>query len=147
MLTSKRLIVPTSLKRGVRKPKTYWLGLNQYHGWHYTVYHELKKQFAKEIADQVETLDLDVDIQYLPWYTLYIPTKRECDIENICPIISKFTLDVVVEHGKLKDDNYKILPKAFYEFGGVDKENPRCEVEFLELDEARLKMIEAIKGN
>jgi len=35
----------------------------------------------------------------------------------------------VVEAGILLDDNYEVVPKLILEYGGISKENPRCEIE------------------
>tara|TARA_R100000541_G_scaffold56081_1_gene65309 strand:- start:448 stop:696 length:249 start_codon:yes stop_codon:yes gene_type:complete len=61
-------------------------------------------------------------------YTYYAKTKRRIDISNPCSIIDKFTCDALVKAGILKDDSFKQVNKVVYKFGGLDKENPRCEL-------------------
>ena len=50
-------------------------------------------------------------------------------------IVEKFTDDVLVEHGYLPDDSYKIIPAIDYRFGKIDKENPRVELEVKSIKE------------
>lgn len=57
--------------------------------------------------------------------TLYPPTKRKADLGNKFESLA----DMLVKAGVLQDDNYFVVPKVVLIFGGVDKENPRAEVE------------------
>lgn len=63
-------------------------------------------------------------------YTVYPPNKRLFDIANVCSVIDKFLCDAITELGKWEDDNYLFVPRVIYQFGSIDKENPRCEVTF-----------------
>jgi len=67
-------------------------------------------------------------------YKLFLPDKRLRDISNVCCIIDKYVCDALVENGNVPDDNYQQLDRVLYSFGGVDVDNPRCEVEVLCLD-------------
>ena len=58
---------------------------------------------------------------------------RKFDLDNVGSVIAKFTHDVLTEAGILVDDNYSILKELIYKFGGIDKDNPRCEVTIEEL--------------
>ena len=68
-------------------------------------------------------------------YTIYYPTKRAFDIDNIGSVITKFTHDALVEFEILEDDNYNFVNEIVYKFGGVDKDNPRCDVVIIEQDD------------
>ena len=37
-------------------------------------------------------------------------------------------MDLLVDAGIIKDDNYTILPKVILQIGTHDKLNPRCEI-------------------
>ena len=77
-------------------------------------------------------------------YTIYYPTNRQFDIDNYASVLAKFTNDALVEGGILIDDSYKYVPKIIFKFGGIDKENPRCEVELKEIkDEKESKQTKA----
>jgi Holliday junction resolvase RusA-like endonuclease len=117
--------VPLYLTVGKRKPKNHWLTLNNYRNWKFYLSNDLKTLFK-------ETLNTDVLIaiegEISVTYTFYYPTKQLRDIDGSLAVISKFTLDALVEGGIIQDDNYTIVKKVSGEYGGLDKENPRCEV-------------------
>lgn len=119
--------VPIYLEVGVRKKKNYYLNLNGYRNWQFQLSNQLKKMFKIEVADTIRALT-PVTGQCCISYSIFYPTKRAFDVDNIGSVISKFTHDALVEYDILEDDNYNFLPKIKYEFGGVDKDNPRCEV-------------------
>jgi len=62
-------------------------------------------------------------------YTIFPATGRKFDLGNVCSIVQKFTDDALIELGVIKDDSYKVVSEVAYMFGGVDKENPRAELE------------------
>lgn len=57
----------------------------------------------------------------------YSKDKRKFDLSNKAESI----MDLLVDAGILLDDNYEVVPKLILEYGGQDKENPRCEVQML----------------
>ena len=48
--------------------------------------------------------------------------------EQIKEQIDKFFCDALVSEKKLEDDNYTFLTSVQYQFGSIDKENPRVTV-------------------
>ena len=50
-------------------------------------------------------------------------------MSNPCSIIDKFTCDALVKAGVLEDDSSKQIKQIIYKYGGIDKDNPRCELE------------------
>ena len=61
----------------------------------------------------------------------YLPTRRKADLTNLLESID----DVMVKCGLLTDDNYTIIQshdgsRVFY-----DKDNPRTEIEIMEIEE------------
>jgi len=105
--------------------KKYYLNLNKYRNTHYQTLNKAKVVFKEIVQNDINKLpSLDViEINYL----LFTGTKRLCDISNICSIVDKFFSDALVECGKLEDDNYLFLPKVSFEFGSIDKDDPRVE--------------------
>jgi hypothetical protein len=61
-------------------------------------------------------------------YVIFPPSKRECDISNICSVADKFFSDTLVSSGKITDDNFKVIPNISFSYGQVDPLNPRIEV-------------------
>lgn len=72
---------------------------------------------------------------YVFIYTIYPNSNRKFDLGNVCSIIQKFTDDALIELGIITDDSYKIIPNINYRFGGVDKENPRAELEIISVED------------
>lgn len=58
---------------------------------------------------------------------IYAPDKRKADLTNKAESI----MDLLVDMGKIEDDNWYVCKDVRLVFGGVDKENPRAEVKFL----------------
>lgn len=128
---TQKFSVPIRLEAGVRKKKTFYLNLNAYKQWHFQESNQLKKLFKIKTLATIRELK-PVDKAEIT-YKVYYPTAREFDLDNIGSVISKFTNDVLTEVGIIEDDNYKILTKITFVFGGIDKENPRCEVTLKEV--------------
>ena len=78
-------------------------------------------------------LDVGLVYPYRFTYTLFQQSGRATDVANVLSIVDKFTCDALVELGVLPDDNHKIVKEVVYRYGGVDKENPRAELEITSL--------------
>lgn len=124
--------VPIRLEAGVRKKKTFYLNLNSYKGWHFQESNQLKKLFKITILKEVRKLKR-INGKCTIHYKFFYPTARKFDLDNVGSITSKFTNDVLTEVGIIEDDNYEYVTEIIFSFGGVDKENPRAEVEIKEL--------------
>lgn len=129
------LSVPIKLEVGVVKKKTYYLNLNGYRNWQFQLNNQLKKTFKIQVAEKIRELTPVTGTCKIT-YTIYYPTRRLFDIDNIGSVITKFTHDALVEFGILEDDNYKIVEEITYKFGGIDKDDPRCDVVIEEIDNA-----------
>lgn len=57
--------------------------------------------------------------------TFYRSTKRRSDLDNM----SSGVLDALVEAGVLDDDSFTHIDTLHLLYGGVDKENPRVDIE------------------
>ena len=125
--------VPIKLEVGVRKKKSHYLNLNNYRNWQFQISNQLKKLFKVTVARDIRNLT-PIEGKCRITYTIYYPTQRVFDIDNIGSVIAKFTNDALVEFDVLVDDNYNYIPELIFRFGGVDKEHPRCEIKLEELD-------------
>ncbi len=56
-------------------------------------------------------------------------TKAKFDLSNKFESVA----DALVDRGLLEDDNYTVLPKVTLLFGGIDKKEPRVEIEIINL--------------
>lgn len=114
------------------KRKMLRLNLNEYRNTHYRILNNAKinyKEFMKEQIQKAKRLGKALFV-----YTVYPGSKRSFDIGNICCIHEKFFEDAFVELGKLEDDNANFLPLVVYMYGGIDKDNPRVDIEAMELN-------------
>ena len=122
--------VPLFIEVGVRKKKRHYLNLNNYRNIPFHLNNNLKKAMKKIVND------LGLEFRYEKFnlvYRLYLPDSRLRDISNVCSVIDKYVCDALVENENLPDDNYTHLDKIIYEFGGIDRDNPRCEIEVKEI--------------
>jgi hypothetical protein len=113
------------------KRKMLRLNLNEYRNTHYRILNNAKinyKEFMKEQIQKAKRLGKAMFV-----YTVFPGSKRSFDIGNICCIHEKFFEDAFVELGKLEDDNANFLPIVVYLYGGIDKDNPRVDIEAMEL--------------
>lgn len=58
--------------------------------------------------------------------TFYAQDNRKFDLTNKAESI----MDTLVDAGLLEDDNYSVVSDLHLHFGGLDKENVRCEIDY-----------------
>lgn len=119
------------LKVMASKVKSWILNLNQYRNTYFRTLNTVKINYKKEMQSQIINGPKYNKIACV--YTVYPANKRSFDLGNVCCIHQKFFEDALVELGKLPDDNYNYIPLIIYQFGKIDIENPRVEVEVIEL--------------
>lgn len=87
----------------------------QYTAWHKDATKQLLEQdVPKAKFKLVEGISL----------TFYAPDNRAADLTNKAESV----MDLFKDYGLIEDDNWFIVPEVTLSFGGVDKENPRCEI-------------------
>ena len=118
------LTCPISLQLG---RKTYYLNLNAYRNWHYQVSNKLKQLFKEAMRSQLENLS-PINSPISITYTLYVPSARKCDLRNYTTVVDKFLCDALQEYLIIPDDNYTVIKSVSDIFGGIDRNNPRIEV-------------------
>jgi len=128
-----KLSLPLSvvLPRKKKADKKFILNLNVVRTTHYRTLAASKILYfdlVRAAIDDCPDVDWFGNDKVRVTYTLYPKTKRRVDLQNVCPIIAKFTEDALVKLGILTDDNSDIIVEVIYRFGKVDKENPRCEL-------------------
>jgi hypothetical protein len=124
------LSIPLSITipRKTKAPKKVALNLNIYRNTHHMTLNQAKSAIKEHVRREIGRIG---NIGPGPWefiYTIYPPTGRAFDLGNVGSIVQKFTDDALVELGIIKDDNHKIISRVVYEFGQVDKGNPRAEL-------------------
>ena len=108
------------------KNKKFILNLNNYRNAHYRILSNAKKIYTDNLIDRISYPKYKEPVVLT--YTYYAKSKRRLDISNPCSIIDKFTCDALVKAGVLEDDSSKQIKQVVYKYGGVDKDNPRCEL-------------------
>lgn len=138
-----KIILPlsVSIPCKTKDDKVFTLNLNIYRNTNHFVLNK-----AKELWKDVVKVALSETLRPLIpplhfTYTIYQPTGRAFDVSNVCSIIDKFTADALQEFGIIADDSYKYIPIITYKFGGIDKENPRAELEIREIKEQLQEVI------
>mgnify|MGYP004881571867 FL=1 len=86
-----------------------------YKSWHEGALNVLKT--AKMVPKSIEK----VRAVHLCFYG---ENKRKFDLSNKAESI----MDLLVDAGILLDDNYEVVPELCLTYGGIDKDNPRCDV-------------------
>ena len=132
MKMTQTINIPICLEAGIRKKKNYFLNLNSYSRWHFQEKNQLKKLFKISILKDVRELKPIEKCEIT--FKIYYPTKRLFDLDNVGSVLSKFTHDVLTEAEIIPDDNYQVVSKLTFEFGGIDAINPRAEVEIKEVE-------------
>ena len=108
------------------------LNLNTYRNLHYQSLNSGKKKYKNLVKADVMELPVFENPIVLK-YKYFLRDRRLVDVGNINSVVEKYFLDALVELGRIKDDNYNYVVGAGYLFGGIDKDNPRCEVEIKQL--------------
>jgi predicted transcriptional regulator YdeE len=116
----------------VSKNKKFSLNLNQYRNTNHHILNKAKINYKAIMAEQIQKLPKMERISIN--YTLYPATKRRTDIGNVVSVVKKFFEDSLVELGIIPDDDYTHIVKSTEQFGCVDKDNPRVEIEIIKLN-------------
>lgn len=123
----------------VSKKKDFILNLNKYRNSHWNELGKAKSYFHDYIKNaniEHETFQNPVRFHYI----YYPKSKHIFDRMNVASIIDKFLCDALIDVGILKDDTYDLVLFPTFEFGGVDKEYPRCEVYIEEIKHKEPKL-------
>lgn len=111
------------------KGKKYHINLNNYRNWHYQVSNNLKKLYKACASHQLEGLKFgQIDITFKLWKA----SRRRIDRANPLSIHEKFFCDALTELACIPDDNDDYINSTTYLTGGIDKDNPRVEIEVID---------------
>lgn len=123
------IALPLRIDYGKKKVCEFILNLNHYRNAHQRVLAEAKVAYTEAILPLLRHLPVFSTVRLV--YTLYVKNAQLCDTSNPCSIIDKFFSDALVDAKKIEDDNYTIVHGVDYRFGGIDRNNPRCEVSII----------------
>jgi len=113
-----------------KKDKTWLVGDNAYRNWHYFLKNNVKQHYHDLVKNQVN--DSKIAGQYTLLIDIYIKNVNS-DGSNIASRIEKFSLDALQECGVVVNDNSKYHVGTTWRFKGIDKENPRAEIQIVEV--------------
>ena len=83
---------------------------NAYAAWHKQASEQIE-EFREYMIDEIDCISLD----------FYAPDRRGTDLTNKAESI----MDLLVDNGVIKDDNWWIVNRLILTFKGVDRTNPR----------------------
>lgn len=109
-----------------KKAERFYLNLNAYRNTHYFTLNKAKELYESIVKDIIAPLPKMLKIELT--FSLFMGSQRSADLSNICSIVDKFFCDALVNSDKIPDDNYDVISSVNYQFGGIDKNNPRVEV-------------------
>lgn len=122
-----KLTCPVKIVTGSKKLRTYYLNLNNYRNWHYQVNNNLKAIFKELMHSQLKEIEPVKEIRSMT-YVIFFGSKRRADLMNVGSVIDKFLCDALQEYNIIPDDDKEVLHTFKFEYGGIDKNNPRVEV-------------------
>lgn len=108
------------------------LSISWYRNAHYQSSNSAKKKFKKMIKSQLEQFD-KIQTPIKIKYTYYAKANNNPDLDNFTGVVKKFFQDALVESGLIEDDNVNFIIANSEMYGGLDRGNPRVEVEIEEL--------------
>lgn len=122
-----KIILPLyvhTTKSETKKGK-FILNLNNYRNTYFIKLNKAKVNYEKLVRKVLSKAKYkEVELEY----TYFAKTRRKIDVSNPCSIIDKFTCDALTKAKFWEDDDIRTIKKVSYIWGGVDKENPRCEL-------------------
>lgn len=127
------ILIKSPLSIALTKKKQFILNLNNYRNLHYRLLNQSKINYKLFLTKQIEDAFYYQIEQAGIIYKVFKGDNRRFDIGNICSVHQKYFEDAIVELGKLKDDKASIIPITAYLYGGINKDNPRVEIEVFDL--------------
>lgn len=121
-----RLPLHIDLPKKKSKDERFLLNLNVYRNAHFYKLNQAKELYENQVEELIKHLPEMEKINLT--YVLYLGSNRSADVSNICSIVDKFFCDALVAAKKIEDDNYKVISSVSYQFGDIDKNDPRVEV-------------------
>lgn len=118
------------IPRKTIKDKKWILNLNNYRNANFRLLAEVKILYSSKVKELAPKAKFDVAEITM---TYYHGNNRRVDKSNPCSVIEKFMCDALTDLGYWEDDSSEHQPITHYVWGGVDKDNPRCEIVIKEL--------------
>ena len=117
----------------VTKKKKKFIGMNWYQGADKHEINRVKKEYHKLIESKLTGNKEKIKGSYQVRYKYFYKNPKS-DLRNITSVIDKFFNDSLQGLRIVENDNINFLRKTVDEVGGMDKKNPRIELEGEELE-------------
>lgn len=120
-----KIILPIYIKH---RKKNVLVGMNVFRNLHYTTKNKWKRAYHDMVIAQLKPLhQINFDGEISCSHKLYYKNSN-CDMNNICSLVDKFTMDALQEFGVIKNDNVTRYNSYKATVTGQDKSNPRVEI-------------------
>lgn len=119
--------------RASKAGKFYYINLNQYRNWKGQQSNNIKKHYKYIAFDRLDKIKPGKMHRIDLIFTLWKKDRRRMDKANQLCIHEKFFCDAMVEYGVIKDDNDEFINETRYRTGGIDKYNPRVDIEVIDV--------------
>lgn len=118
-------------KYKTKKDKTFIVNQNWYRNTNHFLSNEVKKYYH-ELVDRQKDLVCSPCKSYKLTMRVYYKNPSS-DPSNSIAVLEKFALDGMIASGIIHEDNMMHHFGTSWEVAGIDKENPRVEIEILEV--------------
>lgn len=116
-----------TLPRKTMPDRKYIINKNNERNWHFIVSNQIKQKYKENLERQLLYLKFNKKISLI--FTYFKASNRSSDRSNVLCIHEKFFCDALTHYGCIPDDNDEFIEETRYRSGGLDRENPRVEVE------------------
>lgn len=99
--------------------KNHPLNLNYYRNAHYYTLNQMKTLFSQQVQHQLCNIPKLKTCSLV--YVVCPQTTRKFDIANVCSVADKFFCDLLVNEGKIADDNSEVVTMVTYTKGQIQK--------------------------
>lgn len=126
--TTTRKLKSGKIKTTIKTEHTFMVAMNWYRNVNPFTEHKVKEHYHKIILKHLEALKGKKSTRYTIRYKLFHKSKI-CDAMNVISIIDKYLCDALQEGEIVVDDNVQHYKYGSWIVGGLDKLNPRMEIE------------------
>lgn len=116
------------IPRKTKKPRRIYLNLNVYRNLNPFINGQAKIIYTEQMLKSMKGNRIDRKFNMV--FKLFKKSNRG-DSSNTYCIVEKFFCDALIHHGVIKNDDDSFIGWKRYEESGVDKINPRCEIEII----------------
>ncbi len=112
----------------ITKNRKIFVGMNWYQRANKYEINKVKQEYHELIKSKLFGNKEKIKGSYLVRYK-YFYKNSGTDLRNVTSVIDKFFNDALQELGIVENDNVKYFKESIDQVGGLDKKNPRIEIE------------------